>query len=178
MRRIRWISVILGAVMTVALSGVLLALSGLLLTPYLSAITDSAAIDGATSATVADERVYGLLMGLSLLSAILLAFFVGGFVVGRLVPLSGGLNGTVMGLIVVLAGLVFLLGNLVTVLGPVGNPGEFYSQSENLRMLVVALAAYVVVSPIVILAGFWGGRIGRRLGGGEPVLDGNNRRNA
>lgn len=164
--RIRWAGVALGAATTGVLAGTLLAFISLVLEPYLGTIIGTAPADGGTSVTVTEERVHGLLVGTSVVLAVLLAFFVGGLVAGRFAPLRAGLNGAVMGALIVVVPLAGLLVGIVTsALEPIENPGDVSARSENLRMLVAALVVCSGISPVFVLAGFLGGRIGRRPGG-------------
>jgi hypothetical protein len=166
MRRIRWIGVILGGVATVVLALALLAFVSLLLEPFVSSLTGTAPVDGITSVTVAQERIHGLLMGVSVISVVLLAFFIGGLVAGRFALSHAGLNGVVMGVIITAIPFMWLLGSMVFVLlEPTKNPGDVYTQSESLRMLIAALIVYSALFPITVLAGFLGGRAGRRFYG-------------
>jgi uncharacterized membrane protein len=164
MSHIRWIGVILGSVATVVLALALLAFVSLVLEPFVSSLTGTVPVDGVTSTTVAEERIRGLLMGVSVISALLLAFLVGGLVVGRFATSHAGLNGAVMGVVILAIPFVWLLGSIVIVLlNPAGSPGEVITRSESLRMLVAAFVVYSVFFPIIVLAGFLGGRVGRRL---------------
>ncbi len=156
---------ILGIVTTVSLAGILLAFVSLVLEPYVSSITGTTPVGGVTSVTVTEERIHGLIMGLSAVSSILFAFFVGGLVAGRLVSQYAGLNGAVMGTFIVAVPLALLLVSVVLVfLAPIRNPGDVYTQSESLRMLTAALVVCSFVSPVAVLTGFWGGRVGKRIG--------------
>ena len=177
MRRIRWVGVILAAVTTVLLASMLLAFVSLVLEPFLGVVIGTAPVDGVTSVTVVQERIHGLLMGVSVVFAVLLALLVGGLVTGRFATSYAGLNGVVMGVIIVAVPFVWLLGSIVFVLlEPIKNPDDVYTQSESLRMLVAALVVYSVLSPIIVLASFLGGHICRRLD--EPLFDRNNRQSA
>ncbi|CAN5647376.1 hypothetical protein BH24ACT20_BH24ACT20_02160 [soil metagenome] len=161
MRRIRWMGVTLGIVTTVSLAGVLLVFVSLVLEPYVSAITGTAPVGGVTSVTVTEERIRGVVVGLSVISAVFLAFFVGGLVAGRFGSSYAGLNGVVMGIPIVAVPLAALFVSVVLVLlSPIRNPGDVYTQSENLRMLSVALVVCSLISPVAVLSGFWGGRLG------------------
>lgn len=163
---------ILGAVTTVALGAMLLAFVSLVLDPFLISITSTGQVNGVTSVTVTQERVRGFLLLVSVISAVFLALLVGGSVAGRLAATHAGLNGIVVGIVLVAVPLVWLLGSLAFVfLEPITNPGDVYTQSENLRMLGVALVVYCVVSPVFILASFLGGRIGGRYGRGNVESD-------
>jgi hypothetical protein len=44
-----------------------------------------------------------------------------------------------------------------------GDPGEAYTRSENVGNLLVVAMAFGAVFPIVVLAGYLGGRLGGRL---------------
>ena len=157
---------ILGAATTVSLAGTLLTLIGLVLDPYVRTITGTAPVDGVTSVSVVEERIHGIILGLSAFSAVLLAFFFGALLAGRFFPFHAGLNGIVMGTSIVAVPLAFLLGSIVFVLlEPTRNLDDAYIQSENLRMLTVAFIVLSLISPVAVLTGFWGGRVGERFGG-------------
>lgn len=171
-RRIRWVGVILGAVTTVALGAILLAFVSLVLDPFLLLITSTGSVNGVTSITVTQERVRGLLLLLSITSAVFLALLVGGSVAGRLAATHAGLNGGVVGIVLVAVPFVWLLGSLTFVfLEPITGYGDAYGRSENLGMLGAALIVYCVVSPVFILASFLGGRLGGRSGRGNVEVD-------
>ncbi|MGB3683571.1 MAG: hypothetical protein WA990_13925 [Rubrobacteraceae bacterium] len=176
MRNIRWIGVILGAVTSIVLALVLLGFVGLVVDPLLGAVTGNAAVEGTTSLTVAQERLRGFLLGGAAILAVLFAFFIGGLVAGQFKLSYAGFNGAVTGIIVLAIPLIWLLVSIASVSGLVGSPGDVQGQSENLRMLFAALVVYAIASPVVVLMGFWGGRIARRLG--EGLFEGVNGRSA
>ncbi len=168
MRRIRWVGVVLGTITTVALGAMLLAFVSLVLDTFLLSTTSTGSVNGVTSTTVTQESVRGLILLVSIISAVFFALFVGVLVSGRLASIHPGLNGVVVGVVIVAVPFVWLLGSTVFVfLEPTINPDDAITRSESLRMLVAALVAYSVVSPVFVLASFWGGRIGRRFGQGN-----------
>ncbi|MGB3634762.1 MAG: hypothetical protein WA982_12030, partial [Rubrobacteraceae bacterium] len=107
--------------------------------------------------------VRGFLVLVFLISAVFLALLAGGWMSGRLATTHAGLNGIVVGIVLVAVPLVWLVGSIAFVfLEPITSPDDAYGRSENLRMLGAALIVYCVVSPVFILASFLGGRIGDR----------------
>lgn len=82
----------MGVATTIALAVMLLAFISLVLDPFLVSITGNASAGGATSTTVAEERIRALLVGVSVILALLLALFTGGVVAGRFAPSHAGLN--------------------------------------------------------------------------------------
>lgn len=165
MNRFHWTGVMLGVVTVGVLAGVLLAFVGLVLGPQLSVLTGTEPINGVTSVTVTEERIYGLLVSVSVILAVLLSFFVGGLIAGRFALSYAGFNGAATGIIVAVVPLLWLLISIASVLGLVGGGGDIQGRSENLGMLGAAIVVYFILSPVVVLVGFWGGRIGGRLGG-------------
>lgn len=152
---------ILGASTVGVLTLILLSFINLVLDPFLRTVSG---VEGDAFVTVTEERVHGLLAGLAVISSILFAFFAGGFVAGRRSP-SAELNGAVMAGFMAAVPFVWLLGSLAFVfLEPAQSPDDVYTRSEGLRMLFAALMAYCVAAPVLVLAGFWGGRIGGRTG--------------
>ena len=47
--------------------------------------------------------------------------------------------------------------------GPISNPGEVYTRSENVGNLIVVSVVFCGILPFIALAGFFEGRLGRRL---------------
>ncbi len=153
--RIRWWNVVLGICVTL-LSWLLFSFFvGSVIDPYLATITG---VDtGGVGAK--EEALYGPLSAASMLSALVLAFFVGGVVAGGSTPSSPGLNGatTVTGLLVIV--LACLLGNALTL---IVNPVSDTPVEDASTSLIVAVALCAVF-PFGVLAGFLGGRLGGRL---------------
>jgi hypothetical protein len=93
-----------------------------------------------------------------------LAFFLGGLPVGVMARSYHGLNGVLSSTFVVVVGFVWLLATFLPgLLNPISNPGEVYTRSENLQMLLIYATAFGAVSPFGLLAGYLGGRLGGRL---------------
>ena len=84
-----------------ALGAALLAFVSLMLDPLLISMTSTETVGGATSTTVTQERVRGLFLLLSLILAASSALFTGGFVAGRLASSHAGLNGALVGFLLV-----------------------------------------------------------------------------
>ena len=153
----------MGVLATAALTLLSLTLVSVVVEPFLVTVTVTAMVDGVTSVAVVEERVQGLLLGVCVLLSLFFAFFAGGAVSGRFSISSPGLNGAVMGICVVVVPFLLLAGSIVSVfLAPVTGEGDAITRSESLRMLVVALVVYSVVSPVAVSIGFWGGRTGGR----------------
>ncbi|MGF1473582.1 MAG: hypothetical protein ACFB50_17815 [Rubrobacteraceae bacterium] len=173
MGSIRWTGTALGASATGVLGFLFLALASLVLDPFVSSITGTAPVDGVTSITAAEERVRGLLTGAFVISSLLLCFFIGGLVAGRCAISHAGLNGAVVGIVILAVPFLSLLVGLgLVLLEPVRNPGDVYTRAENIGMLGAALVVYSVISPVMVLSGFLGGRVGGRSG---SLFGGNNR---
>lgn len=126
---------ILGVVTTVSLGAMLLAFVSLVLDPFLISITSTGSVNGGTSVTVTQERVRGLLLLASVISAVFLALLVGGSVAGRLAATHAGLNGIVVGIVLVAVPLVWLLGSLAFVfLEPITSPDDAITRSYGIRL--------------------------------------------
>lgn len=133
------------------------------LNPYLSIVVGTAPVDGVTSVTVVQERIHGLLVGAAVISALVIAFLVGGMVAGRLAYSHTRLNGAVAGIIVMVVPFVWLSSNIVSVaLEQPRNLGEVATRSEGLSMMLAVLLAFCIVSPVLVMSGILGGRIGKR----------------
>ena len=93
-----------------------------------------------------------------------LAFFLGNLVVGVVAPSSPGLNGAVSAVGVVALAFAWLLATVLPgLLRPISSPGDVYTRTENLQMFLIYAVALCFVLPFAALAGFLGGRLGRRL---------------
>jgi hypothetical protein len=98
--------------------------------------------------------------------AVILGFFVGGAVTGRVVPSSPGFNSVGAALLAIGAGIVWMLVTFLPVLlTTLSGPSDPYTRGENLGLLAVWIFAFCVVAPLSALASYLGGRLGRCLSG-------------
>jgi hypothetical protein len=94
-------------------------------------------------------------------------FFLGSILTGAVVSAFPGLNGVLSAAATHLGTFVWYAGGLVPWLFVTpSNPGEAYTRDENVGTLLVVAVAFCAVFPIVVLAGYLGGRLGWRLRGG------------
>ena len=112
-----------------------------------------------TSFSGRNSILYDVLSGLALLSALPLALFLGGLVVGGLVRSSPGLNGALSGAVVVAIGLAWSSANTLALLLNTMSDTPF----DDAEKFLIVTAAICVISPGAILAGYLGGRLGGRL---------------
>jgi hypothetical protein len=95
---------------------------------------------------------------------VLLAFFLGGLLVGGVVTAFPGLNGAVSSAIAALGGFAWYTGPLVPwIWETISNPGAVYTRSENLNNLLELSVVFCVALPFAVLAGYLGGKLGGRL---------------
>ena len=100
----------------------------------------------------------------SLLSALLLAFFLGAIPVGWLADAFAGLNGALSAALTAFGGFVLYVGPILPwIWEPISNRSEAWMRYENLYVLLGATAAFCLALPFVALAGYLGGKLGRRL---------------
>ncbi len=162
--RIRWVVIPMGFIATLLLASLLVATVGSVGGSYLY---DTLAVQrpgGADSFTGRAWNVYMFSSTLVLLSCLLVAFFLGSAVVGRMVLAFPGLNGAVSGAAVAVAGWVWLLTSAIPpLLRPINDPGDVYTRAENLQMFLLWIVAFCIISPLGILASYLGGRLGGRL---------------
>jgi hypothetical protein len=152
--RIRWVSVILGVAATLLFEALLTRFVVYsVIFPYLNDIFEG---PGGLAMNARILVLYDALSLLSLLSTFPLALFLGGLVVGGVVRSSPGLHGALSGAVVAAVGLAGSSANtLALLLNPTSDTP--FDDAEKLLILTVGLC---VASPVAILAGYLGGRLG------------------
>ena len=157
--RIRWAGVVVGTGAAVLFVRLLHRFVFSVIIPYLHGIFAVERPGGVTSFSGTNAALYDILSLLSLLSTFPLALFLGGLVVGLVVRSSPGLHGALSGAAVAAVGLAWSSANtLAMLLNPVSDTP--LDDAEKFLVLAMGLC---VLSPIAILAGFLGGRLGGRL---------------
>ena len=160
MGRIRWVALVAGT----AVAGPL----AFLLTILVFAVVDSrlygAFIAEGAGTTAREQTLYDVFSGASHLVAVLLAFFLGGLLAGRIASSFPGSNGAAsagLGAAVVFA---YVVGPLIPwIWEPISNPGEAYTRSDNLDVLLQLGIVFCVALPFVALSGYLGGLLGGRM---------------
>jgi hypothetical protein len=116
---------------------------------------------GAVSFTEGAWDGYVALSTALVLRALPVSFLLGGVSVGVMARSHPGVNGLASAAVVVAIGFAWLLATaLPGLMNPISNPGEVYARSENLQMLFLWGAAFCIVSPLALLAGYLGGMVG------------------
>lgn len=159
MRGVRWTGALVGVVATMLFARLLVALVDSAIIPYLHGIFAVERPGGVTSFSGRNAALYDALSGLSLLSVFPLALFRGGLVVGAVVRSSPGLNGALSGAVVAAVGLAWSSANTIALLSNTTSDTPF-DDAEKFLIVTVALCVF---SPIAILAGYLGGKLGGRL---------------
>lgn len=116
-------------------------------------------VGGVTSVSASEMYVFYALSGLSMLLASILAFFMGGFVAGRVARSRPGLKGATSALAVVavgFAGTVWIWLPGITVTDPI-------ARSDNMGTFLFWIMVLCFGCPFVVLTSFFGGRVGGRL---------------
>lgn len=166
LRRIRCWNVMLGIWATILFAVLLTAFVASPINSHLYGVFQVERPGGAGSFTGRAWDTYVLFSTSLQVFAMLLALFLGGIVVGGSGSSSPGLNGATTAALLVAIVLACLLGSaLVSLLDPVDNPGEVYTQAENLQMSLVFVTASCVILPFATLVGYIGGTLGGRLRG-------------
>ena len=155
MRDVGWTGAVVGVVATMLFARLLVALVDSAIIPYLHGIFAVERPGGVTSFSGRNAALYDALSGLSLLSAFPLALFLGGLVVGAVVRSSPGLSGA----LVAAVGLAWSSANTIALLLNTTSDTPF-DDAEKFLIVTVALCVF---SPIAILAGYLGGKLGGRL---------------
>jgi hypothetical protein len=160
LRQLRWVGVFLGAAVTTPLT--------LGLTLFVFSVVDSrlyrAFIAEGAGTTAREQALFDGLSGASHLAAVLLAPFLGGLLVGRVIAASPGTNAAVGAAVAAVGVFAWFVGPVVPwIWEPISNPGEAYTRSDNVNNLIVVSAVFCGIVPFIILAGYLGGRLGGRL---------------
>ena len=120
-------------------------------------------IDAEQGVTARENAYFETLSGLSLLIALLIAFFCGGILAGLISCEFPDLNGVVSSVILVFSGFVILMGPLITrIWDRPATLDEAYSRAENLGNVLVFSFALGVISPFLILAGYFAAKLANR----------------
>lgn len=159
-RGIGWVRVLASGAATVALA---LGLNLFVFAVVDSLLYDTFIAEGAGT-TAREQALFDGLSGASHLAAVLLAPFLGGLVVGRVIAASPGTDAAVGATVAAVGVFAVVAGPLVPwIWEPISNPGEAYTRSENVGNLIVVSVVFCGVLPFIALTGFFGGRLGRRL---------------
>jgi len=125
---------------------------------------------GAVSFSGRAWNTYTVLSTALMLRALPVSFLLGGVSAGVTARSHPGVNGLASAMVVVALGFAWLLATALPVLiDPISNPGEVYTKSENLQMLFLWGTAFCIVSPLALLVGYLGGRVGGRRSGHAPT---------
>ena len=160
LQRLKWVGVFLGTAVTT-----LLALG---LNIFVFSVVDSrlyrAFIAEGAGTTAREQALFDGLSGASHLAAVLLAPFLGGLLVGRVIAASPGTNAAVGAAVAAVGVFAWFVGPYVPwIWEPISNPGEDYTLSENIDNLIVVSVVFCGILPFIVLAGFLGGKLGSRL---------------
>lgn len=162
--RIHWLAVLIGTTTTILVAVSLTIFVGVVVDPFLY---DLFAEKNSEEGVAFTGRGWSAYTNLSLflhLLAVLLGFFAGGAMAGRVAPAFPGLNsaGTALGAIGV--GVVWMIITLVPVaLTTFSGLSDPYIRGENLGLLVAWVFAFCVAAPLSLLASYLGSRLGRRM---------------
>jgi hypothetical protein len=163
LRNVGIAGVAVGVAVTVLL---VLLLETIVIPPINSYLYDLFAVERAGGAVSFTGGAWNRYMALStalMLGALPVSFLLGGVSAGVAARSRPGVSGLLSAMVVVALGFAWLLATaLPGVVGRTDNPGEVYTRSENLQMLLLWGAAFCAVSPLALLAGYLGGRAGGR----------------
>ena len=163
MRDVRWTGMVVGVVATMLFARLLVALVDSAIIPYLHGIFAVERPGGVTSFSGRNAALYDALSGLSLLSVFPLALFRGGLVVGAVVRSSPGLNGALSGAVVAAVGLAWWSANAIALFLNTTSDTTSDTPFDDAEKFLIVTVALCVFSPIAILAGYLGGKLGGRL---------------
>lgn len=162
--RIHWRAVLAGAVTTVLVAVSLTIFVGAVANPFLY---DFFAERNSAEGVAFTGRGWSAYTNLSLFLhflVMLLGFFVGGAVAGRVVPSSPGFNSLGAALLAIGAGIIWMLVTFLPVfLSTLSGPVDPYTRGENLGLLAAWVFAFCTVALFGTSASYLGGRLGRRL---------------
>ena len=145
------------------------------LTLFVFSVVDSrlyrAFIAEGPGTTAREQALFDALSGASHLVAALLASFLGGLLVGRVIAASPGTNGAVGAAVAGVSVFAWFVGPLVSwIWEPISNPGESYTRSDNVGTLLVVSVVFCGILPFIVLAGYLGGKLGGRLRASRVTL--------
>ncbi len=111
------------------------------------------------------ERYRFIILGaLRVLLSLFAIFFLGSVVTGAVVSAYPGLNGVVSAVATQMGTFLWYAGGLIPwIFVAPTNPGEAYTRDENVGTLLLVAVAFCAVFPVVVLAGYLGGRLGSHL---------------
>ncbi len=158
--RIRWVKVGVGVVATMLLAYLLTRFVVYsVIFPYLyrTYIAEGPGVNAR------EDALFNTFTTSSLLIALLLAFFIGGLLVGGLVAAFPGLNGAVSAATAAVGCFAWYAGPLVPwIWEPISHPGEVYTRAENISNLLGLSVLFCAVFPFAVLMSYLGGRLGSR----------------
>ncbi len=162
--QLRWKVILMGAALTILLVVSFTLFVGAMVDPFLY---DLFALENSEVKVAFTGRGWSAYTNLSLLLhllVVLLAFFVGGALIGRVVSSSPGPNSLVGALATIGVGVGWMLVTFVPViLSTFSGSLDAYSRSENLGLLAAWVFAFCGVAALSVLASYLGGRLsGRR----------------
>lgn len=163
MWRIRWLGVVVGVAATCVAFWLLFFVVGLPLLPNFYP-------EGVELPTGLAWYVHVVSATLPSLASWLLAFVVGGLVVGVVVSGFAGMNGALSAAATAFGGFAWFVGPAIAstipwLWEPISNPGEVYTRADTLSTLIEISVVFCVVFPLLVLAGYVGGRVGTLLRG-------------
>lgn len=162
MGRIRWVAMVAG----IAVAGPLAFLFTILVFSVVDSRLYGAFIAEGAGTTAREQTLFDVFSGASHLVAVLLAFFLGGLLAGRIASSFPGSNGAVSAGLGAAAVFAYVVGPLIPwIWEPISNPGEAYTRSDNLNSLLEFGVVFCVALPFVVLSGYLGGLLGGRLRG-------------
>ena len=160
MGRIRWVAVVAG----IAVAGPLAFLFTILVFSVVDSRLYGAFIAEGAGTTAREQTLFDVFSGASHLVAVLLAFFLGGLLAGRIASSFPGSNGAASAGLGAAAVFAYVMGPLIPwIWRPISNPGEAYTRSDNLDVLLQLGVVFCVALPFVTLSGYLGGLLGGRL---------------
>lgn len=114
--------------------------------------------------TAREQALFDGLSGASHLIAVLLAPFLGGLLVGRVVDAFAGTTAAISAAVAAVGLFAWFFGPLVPwIWEPISNLGEAYTRSDNIDNLIIVSVVFCAILPFVMLAGYLGGKLGSRL---------------
>lgn len=160
LRGIRWVGVVLGVA---AMTPLALGFNGFVFSVIDSRLYRAFIAEGA-GVTARENALFTALSGVSHLVAVLLASFLGGLLVGRLIAAFPGTNAAIAALVAAVGVFAWFVWPLVPwIWEPISNPAEVYTRSDNVNTLFEASVVFCVILPFIVLAGYLGGKWGGHL---------------